>query len=121
LLKNIASIPSLFAIMETMQNIKTLNEIKEILACHREQMKQDYYVREIGIFGSYSRGRQRKSSDIDILVQFARPVGLLKFLKLEDYLSNLLGAKVDLVTRAALKPHFGERILQEVIYLFMPL
>ena len=67
--------------------------------------------------GSYSRGQQRKSSDIDILVQFERPIGLLKFLKLENYLSNLLETKVDLVTKQARKPHIGEQILREIVYL----
>jgi predicted nucleotidyltransferase len=100
-----------------MQKAKTLNEIKEIVAQHKEELKQDYFIGEIGVFGSYSRGQQRKSSDIDILVEFEKPVGLFKFLKLETYLSNLLGTKVDLVTKPALKPRIGERILQEVVYL----
>ncbi|MEM2169145.1 MAG: nucleotidyltransferase family protein, partial [Candidatus Bathyarchaeia archaeon] len=56
-------------------------------------------------------------SDIDILVEFEEPPSLFEFMDLEDYLSKLLGLKVDLVTREALKPRIGERILREVVYL----
>lgn len=97
--------------------MKTLNEIKEILALHKTELTRDYNVREIGVFGSYSQGKQRKSSDIDILVQFNKSIGLLKFLELEEYMSNLLGTKVDLVTKGALKPYIGESILKDVVYL----
>jgi uncharacterized protein len=52
---------------------------------------------------------------VDVLVEFEKPVGLFEFLKLENFLSNLLGVKVDLVSKKALKPHIGEHIVQEVI------
>ncbi len=61
------------------------------------------------------RGEQKGSSDVDVLVEFEDPVVLFEFMKLENYLSDLLGVKVDLVSKKALKPHIGERILEEVI------
>jgi len=95
----------------------SLKEIQTILRTHREEMTQDYGVSEIGIFGSCVRGEASVGSDIDILVSFSRPVGFFKFLELEERLSQWLGAKVDLVTRAALKPHIGRHILNEVAML----
>jgi predicted nucleotidyltransferase len=53
--------------------------------------------------------------DVDVLVEFDDPIGLFEFMKLENYLSDLLCVKVDLVSKKALKPHIGERILEEVI------
>lgn len=97
--------------------MKILSEIKDILTRNKAELKKDYGVKEIGVFGSYTRNQQRKKSDIDILVKFERPIGLFKFLELEAHLSDLLGAKVDLVTKEALKPYIGERILKEVVYL----
>jgi len=99
--------------------MKTLEEIKEILKQHKLELKEKYGVKEIGIFGSYVRGEQRRKSDVDILVEFYEDVeiGLIKFIELENYLSKLIGKKVDLVTKRALKPNIGKYILEEVIYI----
>ena len=96
--------------------MRTINEIKQILADYREELKAKYKIKEIGVFGSYVKGKQRKTSDVDILVQFEKPMGFFKFLELEGELSRLLGVKVDLVTKDALRPNIGQRILKEVIY-----
>jgi len=74
-----------------------------------------YKVKSIFIFGSYARGDQNKKSDIDILVEFSEPVGFFNFLDLEEYLAGLLGRKVDMVTKKALKPNIGKNILREMI------
>jgi len=66
------------------------------------------------LFGSYVRGRQRKKSDIDILVTFNRDIDLFDFLDLRKYLESQLQAKVDLVMETALRPAIGKRILSEV-------
>ncbi|RLF94107.1 nucleotidyltransferase [Thermococci archaeon] len=98
---------------------KSLSDIKEILKKHEEELKEKYKIKEIGIFGSYLRGEAKESSDVDILVEF-RPdakISLLDFVELENYLSELLGVKVDLVERSALKQRIGKQILNEVIYL----
>ncbi len=85
-----------------------------------QRLKDDitalFSVRRIGIFGSVARGEQTEASDIDILVEFSRPVGFFAFLELEEYLSLHLGAPVDLVTPDALKPAIQERVTAEVAY-----
>lgn len=97
--------------------MKTLDEIKNILASNREILERKYKVKAIGVFGSYVRGKQKKRSDIDILVEYTETPDFFEFLDLEEYLSDRLGIKVDLVTKAALKPYIGKRILEEVVYL----
>jgi len=94
---------------------QSLDEIKRVLERHKEELKEKYHVKEIGVFGSFVRNEARKNSDIDLLVEFEKPIGLFQFLELEEYLSDLLGRKVDLVSRKALKPHIGKRILKEVV------
>jgi len=95
----------------------TLEQLKDILREHRGEMARDYGVAAIGIFGSYARGEATAGSDIDILVEFDKPIGFFKFIELEEKLANWLGAPVDLVTKAALKPHIGQHILKEVAML----
>ena len=58
---------------------------------------------------------KKEKSDVDVLVEFEEPVGLFEFMDLEAYLTGLLGVKVDLVSKKALKPHIGKHILEEVI------
>ena len=94
---------------------KSLDEIKEIIKKHKDELKEKYSVKEIGIFGSFVRGEAKEDSDVDILVEFEKPIGLFKFLELEEYLSNLIGREVDLVSKKALKPHIGKHILEEVV------
>jgi len=79
-------------------------------------MESRYGVQRLGLFGSYVRGRQRKKSDIDILVTFNRDIDLFDFLDLRKYLESQLQTKVDLVMETALKPAIGKRILSEVEY-----
>jgi len=86
------------------------------LANNKPLLREQYGVKTLGIFGSYITGKQKETSDVDILVEFERPIGLLKFVTLEQELSELLGKKVDLVMKSALKPRIGERILKEVRY-----
>src|SRR3954451_18516725 len=74
-----------------------------------------YQVASLGLFGSYLRGTQRPDSDLDILVSFHETPTLLRLIELENHLSDLLGVKVDLVLREALKPRIGERVLREVV------
>lgn len=81
------------------------------------RLRQDYAVRSLGLFGSYVRGEQRKGSDLDILVEFSKVPGMLKFLDMERDLSQLLGVAVDLVQKEALKPAIGKRIAGEVVQL----
>ena len=97
--------------------MKRIDEIKEALKKHKGELRERFRVKEIGVFGSYVKGEQKKASDIDILVEFEEPIGLFQFIDLEENLSNLLGTKVDLVSKKALKPRIGEHILKEVVYI----
>jgi predicted nucleotidyltransferase len=97
--------------------MKTLEEITQWLVQHKSVLQERYKVRELGIFGSYARQEQTEASDVDVLVEFSETPSLLKFVNLENYLSDNLGVKVDLVHKAGLKPRLEKRILAEVVYL----
>ncbi len=96
--------------------MKSIEEIKSILHGQKNKLRKTYRVKEIGIFGSYLRGEQKETSDVDILVEFERPIGLIEFVRLKNHLSDLLGVNVDLVMKKALRPRIGQRILSEVLY-----
>jgi predicted nucleotidyltransferase len=97
--------------------MKKVDEFKKILQDHKTTLKDEYGVIEIGLFGSYTKGNQKKTSDVDILVQFEKAIDLFTFVQLKNHLSALLGANVDLVIKKALKPKIGERILSETVYI----
>jgi len=98
--------------------MNTLNKMKAQLEMLKPLLKEKFEVETIGVFGSYSRGEQTKKSDVDVLVVFSEDahVGFFKFLELEEFLSQKIGVKVDLVTKDALKPMLKERILKEIVY-----
>ena len=82
--------------------MKTIQEIQRILKEHKEEIREKYGVVIVGIFRSYARGEQKESSDLDIIVELERSIGL-KFYELWDYLENLLGIKVDVLTLFSVK------------------
>lgn len=96
-----------------------LIEIKRKLKELGPLLKEKFKVKRIGIFGSYIKGEEKKGSDVDILVEFEETaiLSLLDFINLENYLSEALGVKVDLVEKTTLKPRIGKHILEEVIHL----
>ena len=91
-------------------------EVVEIIRSIKPEMESRYGVQRLGLFGSYVRERQRRKSDIDILVTFSRDIDLFDFLDLREYLEGRLHSKVDLVMESALKPAIGRHILAEVEY-----
>lgn len=95
--------------------MNTGETIKKKLAIYKPVLAEKYKVKEIGIFGSYVRGEQKQKSDLDLLVDFAESISLIDFIHLENELSGLLGVKVDLVMKTALKPRIGKHILEEVV------
>ncbi|MFH1826189.1 MAG: nucleotidyltransferase family protein [bacterium] len=97
--------------------MNSAQEVNKLLSAHKKELVARYGVSKLGIFGSWVRGEQRPDSDIDLLVEFSKPIGLLKFVNLENYLSELTGQKVDLVMKSALKTNIGRHILAEVEYL----
>lgn len=93
----------------------TLDQMLACLRAHLPELRECYGVRTLGVFGSYVREEQQRSSDLDVLVEFDRTPTLLEFVDLQYHLTDLLGIKVDLVMRRALKPTIGRRILEEVV------
>ncbi len=94
---------------------KDIARFRQVLKLHLSLLADRYQVQSLGIFGSYVRREQHSDSDLDVLVAFSETPSLLKFIALENYLSDLLGVKVDLVMQDALKPNIGQHILREVI------
>ena len=94
----------------------TLNTIRQTLKDNKQSLKREFKIKELGIFGSYVRGEQKKNSDIDILVAFSQTPGLFDYIRIENRLSKILHKKVDLVMKGTLKPTIGKQIMKEVIY-----
>jgi predicted nucleotidyltransferase len=82
----------------------------------KREVAKEYSVKTIGVFGSVARDEQTGQSDIDLLVEFSKPVGFVTFMRLENFLSERLGKQVDLVTSDSLKPVIRQDVLSEVIY-----
>ena len=91
------------------------DEILSMLHEHRSEF-DTLGVSSLALFGSVARGEAGPESDIDILVEFDRPVGLFEFVRLQMRLEALLGRRVDLVTRDALRHTMRDRILDEALY-----
>jgi hypothetical protein len=92
---------------------------KDIIASLKKlkrEVAKEYSVKTMGVFGSVARDEQTGQSDIDLLVEFSKPVGFVTFMRLENFLSERLGNKVDLVTPDSLKPMIRQDVLSEVIY-----
>ncbi len=92
-----------------------LEDIEKILKNHKEILREKYFVKKIGVFGSYSRGEETPESDVDILVELFEPLGW-EFFDLKEYLEEILSKKVDLGTVNAIRPQLREKILNEVVY-----
>lgn len=88
----------------------------KILRQRMPELKERYKVSSLGVFGSYVRNQQTRRSDLDILVEFADPPNVFEFMDLEKHLARLLGVRVELVSRKALKGNIGQRILREVLH-----
>ena len=81
-----------------------------------KNLQVSYNVKKIGFFGSIVRNDFTKGSDIDVIVEFSKPIGLFKFFELERLLSGLLGFEVDLVTKNAIKPAIKKSVIKETVY-----
>ena len=88
-----------------------INKLREL----KPNLQNDYSVKEIGLFGSFSDETFNEESDIDILVELNQPIGW-KFFSLEIYLEKIFGRKIDLVTKSALKEQIKDKILKQVNY-----
>ena len=97
-------------------DMKTKEEILDLLKDTLPYLREKYGIARIGLFGSYARGEQEPDSDIDLLVEFNRPIGFFAFLAAEEYLSEKLGARVELVSNDAVKPLLKPYIMKDLVY-----
>lgn len=97
--------------------MKNITQIKKSLTEHKQELCTKFQISDIGIFGSYIQDQQNKNSDLDVLVEFRKVPGLLQFIRLENYLTDLLGVKVDLVRRKSLRKELRNSILNQTVYL----
>ena len=95
--------------------MKNILEIKSVLGLHKQELISKYGLKFIAIFGSYTRGEQIKDSDIDILVDFDKPIGI-EFIDLANELEEILNHKVDLVSNNGVQPKYLRVIEQELSY-----
>lgn len=97
----------------------TRDDITTILSDHFHYLAAEYAVKRIGVFGSYANGNPTETSDIDLVIEFNQPIGL-KFIKLGDYLEELLGKRVDILTPAGIADirlaHVAQRITESIVY-----
>lgn len=95
----------------------TLEDVRSVLAAHRPELKGRYHVSRIAVFGSRARGEATPVSDVDILVEFERPVGW-EIVDLHSYLERLLGIEVDLLTKGAVvrNPPLWQSIQEDLVY-----
>jgi predicted nucleotidyltransferase len=88
------------------------------LRAHERELRERFHVRSLALFGSSARGAAGPASDVDLLVEFDRPVGLLHLSATALRLEALLGRPVDLVLRRALRPELRGRVLAEAVDVF---
>jgi len=92
-----------------------IEDAVEVLRNQLSHLESVYHVVDIGIFGSCAQGNLKKRSDIDVLVSFEQGhKDLFNYMRLKQYLEGLLGRKVDLVIKEAVKPRLQKRIFNEV-------
>jgi predicted nucleotidyltransferase len=95
--------------------MRTLQEIRDTLSSHKNRLFHDYPIKSIAIFGSYSRKEQDDLSDLDILVEFSDKIGI-RFIDLAEELENIVGFKVDLVSKKGIKEKYFKSIVSDLIY-----
>jgi predicted nucleotidyltransferase len=96
--------------------MRTTKDIMTMLKEELPNLRGEYGVDTLAVFGSYARGEQNEDSDIDILVEFVETVDFFEFMRLEFHLTDLLAIKVDLVTPDALRPIMRDDILESAVY-----
>ena len=91
------------------------NDIRAVIRQHQDILADRYGVKVVGLFGSFARAQQMRDSDVDLLAEILRPVSLFELIGAEIYLSEILGAKVDLVPVRDVREGLRETILQEAV------
>ena len=95
--------------------MRNLSQIQTTLSSHKGDLFQRYHLKNMAIFGSYARNEQKKTSDLDILVEFSAPIGV-EFIDLANYLELLLKLRVDLVSKNGIKPKYYNEIKNDLKY-----
>lgn len=90
--------------------------VLQILKQKNAELETKFGVKSLLLFGSVARDEATPTSDVDLLVEFNRPIGYFGLFALQDYLENLLGCSVDLGTPDSLKPYIRERVMGELIH-----
>ena len=96
--------------------MKTLSTIKKIISDHKVLLRDRYKINKIGVFGSYARGDTHSGSDVDVLVEFSEPISLIQLVSLENYLTGIVGVKVDVVPKEDIRKELKDTILREAVY-----
>ena len=91
--------------MKVKETGKILQEIIQILKEHQEELRETYKVKRLKVFGSYAKNEQTEKSDLDLMVSFEETPTLLEFIDLKEYLENITGIRVDLVTEDGISPY----------------
>jgi len=102
---------------KTMKMNDELERIKKTLKSLEREIKKEYKAEIIGIFGSYVRGEEKESSDVDILVRFLERATLFDFVGLANFLEEKLNIKVDIVPVDTVREEIKEQVLKEAVYL----
>lgn len=97
--------------------MKKLEEIKRKLKEMESLLKERFKVKKIAIFGSYAKKKEKKKSDIDLLVEFEEKADLFHLVGLSIFLEEKLGQKIDVVPKRSLRKEIKESVLKELIYL----
>ena len=92
------------------------DDIMRVLIEERQNLEDRFDITSLALFGSVARNEARTDSDIDLLVEFKSPIGLLKFIELQQHLEKLLGCRVDIGTKRSLKSRIKDQVLQEAIH-----
>lgn len=95
--------------------MKTLSEIKSILHAHSDVLRERYGLTNIAVFGSVVRGEAGETSDVDILAEVERPIGFIALCGAENFLTNAIGTKVDLVLKRSVRRELREQIFKEAV------
>jgi len=95
--------------------LRTKMELKKKISLLIPTLEEKYHVESLEIFGSYARGEQSQSSDLDLLITFSQPYSLWELLAVKEFLSKKLHLKVDIVPKDSIKPLLKEQIIQEAI------
>ncbi len=95
--------------------MNSLQEIKSVLGKHKHHLFAEYPIKSMAIFGSYARKEQTEESDLDLMVEFNGKIGM-RFIDLADEIENLVGFKVDMVSRKGIKDNYYKSIQSDLIY-----